>query len=239
MRGNLHSLHHVLKGLRTLSRDRYEPPGATDFVVVDYDDTATFDPQAGYYHPQMRTTKSEIIPSSDRLLHEFLVSGPVDDSTTWAATNCNGFSILEKTRGQPPESPASKPVLQFDAATALDSFTIRGQTARRALSGDPASAWRLTMNWRFTGRRAGFPWMVLMLSSNSGVLHQFTKGLCVPGASVAATESWSILAPPDLPPGSYRAHFLFYDNTNATGAGRVVTDARMLDAGWIEVDAAR
>src|SRR5207237_2968936 len=53
MREKLYSLHYVLKGLKTLSRSTYEPPAPTDFVLIDYDDSATFDPEAGYYHPAM------------------------------------------------------------------------------------------------------------------------------------------------------------------------------------------
>src|SRR5438132_2383436 len=72
MREKLYSLHYILKGLKTLSRASYQPPPPTDFVLVDYLDSATFDPRAGYYHPTMKTADGRIIPSSDRLLHEFL-----------------------------------------------------------------------------------------------------------------------------------------------------------------------
>src|SRR5438270_4504334 len=46
-REKLFSLHFILKGLKTLSRSAYEPPAPTDFVLIDYDDSATFDPGAG------------------------------------------------------------------------------------------------------------------------------------------------------------------------------------------------
>src|SRR5213596_698440 len=72
MREKLYSLHYVLKGLKTLGRSSYQPPSPTDFVLIDYSDSATFDPGAGFYHPTMKTVDGRIIPSSDRLLHDFL-----------------------------------------------------------------------------------------------------------------------------------------------------------------------
>src|SRR5438132_5862906 len=72
MREKLYSLHYVLKGLKTLSRSSYQPPSPPDFVLIDYRDSATFDPSAGVYHPAMKTVDGRIIPSSDRLLHDFL-----------------------------------------------------------------------------------------------------------------------------------------------------------------------
>ena len=35
---------------------------------------------AGYYHPTMKTVDGRVIPSSDRLLHEFLQPTLVDGS---------------------------------------------------------------------------------------------------------------------------------------------------------------
>ena len=55
MREKLYSLHYILKGLKTLSRASFQPPPPTDFVLIDYRDTATFDASAGYYHPAMKT----------------------------------------------------------------------------------------------------------------------------------------------------------------------------------------
>ena len=78
MREKLYSLHYVLKGLKTLSRSTYDIPPPTDFVLIDYDDSATFDAVAGYYHPTMKTVDGRVIPSSDRLLHEILATVPVD-----------------------------------------------------------------------------------------------------------------------------------------------------------------
>jgi uncharacterized membrane protein len=72
MRDKLYSLHYILKGLKTLSRERYEAPPPPDFVFIDYGDSATFDAAAGFYHPTMRTVYGAIVPSSDQLLEDFL-----------------------------------------------------------------------------------------------------------------------------------------------------------------------
>src|SRR4029078_9492327 len=68
MREKLYSLHYILKGLKTLSRESYKSPSTIDFVLIDYRDSATFHPGAGFYHFTMKTVEGRIIPSSDRLL---------------------------------------------------------------------------------------------------------------------------------------------------------------------------
>src|SRR6266516_6126844 len=88
MREKLYSLHYILKGLKTLSRSSYEPPPPTDFVLIDYRDTATFDPGAGFYHPTMKTVDGRIIPSSDRLLHDFL------KRAAWTADEQDELTLL-------------------------------------------------------------------------------------------------------------------------------------------------
>ena len=90
MREKLYSLHYILKGLKTLSRERYEPPPVTDFVLIDYTDSATFDTGAGYYHPQMRTIDGEIVPSSDQLLQDFL------NQANWERESADGIVLLRQ-----------------------------------------------------------------------------------------------------------------------------------------------
>src|SRR5213082_20549 len=88
MREKLYSLHYVLKGLKTLGRSSYQPPSPTDFVLIDYSDSATFDPGAGFYHPTMKTVDGRIIPSSDRLLHDFL------KKAAWTADEQDELTLL-------------------------------------------------------------------------------------------------------------------------------------------------
>src|SRR5262249_49357029 len=71
-REQLTSLHHILKGLKTLSIAAYTPPPLSDFVVIDYADTLTFNTTAGYYHPWSHVDATHSIPSSDRLLNDYL-----------------------------------------------------------------------------------------------------------------------------------------------------------------------
>ena len=96
MREKLYSLHYILKGLKTLSRERYEPPPLPDFVLIDYGDTATFDANAGYYHPQMRTMDGALVPSSDQLLHDFLARAK------WKAEIINDLNLLRRKGNDEP-----------------------------------------------------------------------------------------------------------------------------------------
>jgi uncharacterized membrane protein len=95
MRERLYSLHFILKGLKTLSHQRYQPPAATDYVLIDYADEATFDASAGYYHPPMRTKDGDIIPSSDDLLRQFL------DQSHWASQRSGNLLLLTRTKPGP------------------------------------------------------------------------------------------------------------------------------------------
>ena len=69
MREKLYSLHYVLKGLKTLSRSAYEIPPPTDFVLIDYHDSATFDAVAGL-HPR-ETVRRPRITSQPPVLDEY------------------------------------------------------------------------------------------------------------------------------------------------------------------------
>ena len=69
-REQLHSLHFILKGLKTLSRVEYIQPPPTDVVLLDSGDVETFSRAAGYYHPTRVMTDGRTISSSDLLLHE-------------------------------------------------------------------------------------------------------------------------------------------------------------------------
>jgi hypothetical protein len=109
MREKLYSLHYILKGLKTLSRSAYDPPPPTDFVLIDYDDSATFDPEAGYYHPPMKTVDGRVIPSSDRLLHDFL------KRTSWAANSSNEMTLLRQQ-----DSTAEAPVSNLTSAAPIE-----------------------------------------------------------------------------------------------------------------------
>jgi uncharacterized membrane protein len=90
MREKLYSLHYILKGLQTLSHAAYEPPPPTDYVLIDYNDTATFDASAGYYHPAMQTKDGHVVLSSDQLLHQFL------KGAQWEPNERDELTLLRK-----------------------------------------------------------------------------------------------------------------------------------------------
>jgi uncharacterized membrane protein len=207
-REEAHSLHHILKGLNTLSRARYSPPPPTDCVVIDYEDDATFDTSSGYYHPAMRTTAGEIVPSSDRLLHEFL------RHATWTATSVNAVTVLTHgTASRNARLPASDPVT-LDAVTTLQGVNWDSLQASVQLSRTPASQIEgteplLLLEWQFSSERVTFPWLTLLLKGDAGEF-LISRGLCaIQANSGSATETWTILAPPAIPPGRYRVRAFF------------------------------
>jgi hypothetical protein len=203
MRERLFSLHYVLKGLKTLSRSGFEPPAPTDFVLIDYNDSATFDPVAGYYHPAMKTVDGRVIPSSDRLLHEFL------KRTTWAVISINELTLLRQ--GQPQAAPAvdsNSASMEIDAHTTLTSIAKSSDT----LSDQGID---LTMNWNFQEGREFIPWMFLKLTppDHSGAII-ISRGLSAPEiASGAHQEKWRITPSRRIPPGEYNAEAFFLDNS--------------------------
>jgi uncharacterized membrane protein len=204
MRENLYSLHFILKGLKTLSRSDYQPPPPTDFVLIDYDDSATFDPIAGYYHPTMKTVDDRVIPSSDRLLHDFL------KRASWRVTSSNELSLFRMVGATAPETPAlttpaSTPVM-IDPHTTL--IAIKKSTD--VLS---ASGMTITMNWSFDDQREMFPWMLLRLApQRGGPAIIISHGLCSPESPAGVhSENWQVTPSADVPAGDYKADALFVD----------------------------
>ena len=193
------SLHHILKGLKTLSRAPYEPPAPTDVVIVDYTDRTTFSTEAGYYHPRMRTDAGRYVPSSDRLLHEFLRQG------TWRVHARNEVAVFH--RGEPMGAFGIKtPPVPFDETTTL---------AAMQTSEERPGMLRFQFAWDFAGERTRFPWMMLVLNDGKH-LYPFVKGACAPEvASGRAYESWTVVFPETLPPATYSLYALFYDANEA------------------------
>jgi hypothetical protein len=214
MREKLYSLHYLLKGLKTLSRASYEPPPLTAFVFIDYRDSATFDATSGYYHPTMKTVDGRIIPSSDRLLHDFLKRVP------WTIESSNELTLF--TRGeseQPRERHGANPVFEVGTHTQLLGI----DKSNDILSKTSAPSIRLT--WKFQGEREVFPWMALRLTRRGAEGVAFvTKGLCAPEAGDGLHEElWRIVATNELIPGDYAAEAIFIDNAKSAwsaGAGR-------------------
>jgi len=210
MREKLYSLHYILKGLKTLSRASYKPPSPTDFVLIDYGDTATFDASAGYYHPAMKTIDERVIPSSDRLLHDLLAQ------RSWMVTSANELTLLRQgERKVASRQQDLEPVIAF------------GQTRLLGIgkSGDSLSKERslgIKMVWDFQGQRDVFPWLVLALvSKQTGERMMITRGLCAPEAGAGLyDETWHVTSPDRLPTGNYSAEALFSDYPNEIWSGK-------------------
>ena len=225
MREELHSLHYVLKGLKTLSRTAYSPPPPTDFVLIDYDDSATFDPIAGYYHPAMNTVDGRVIPSSDRLLHEFL------RRCFWTVRASDELTLLQQTKTaqeSPPSSASSGGGVEITAGTTLTGVTKSSdELAEEGLE--------VQLTWNFQEPREVFPWMFMRLTPRdhrNGIV--ISRGLCAPEATNGPySESWHVSAANQIPEGDYGVEVFFVDNPRrvwATKSGRLDARTPLLSA---------
>jgi hypothetical protein len=208
LRENLYSLHFVLKGLKTLSRSSYQPPAPTDFVLIDYSDSATFDSNAGYYHPTMKTMDGRVIPSSDLLLHDFL------KRSSWQVNSSDELSLLKRGEGATiPQISNPRGPTNPEIQSALVSITKSGNILS---IGKPI---QLKLEWDFQSERQVIPWMVLRLTRRGdNYSRTITKGLCAPQANTGPYEEiWHVTAH-DLPAGNYSADAVFYDNTRRAWA---------------------
>lgn len=203
MREKLYSLHYILKGLKTLSRAPYKPPSPTEFVLIDYGDTATFDASAGLYHPRMKTIDGRVIPSSDRLLHDLLAQ------RSWLVTTTNELTLLSQGDRKVPSGQRNLlPPVDVGSGTQLLGISKSRDSVSKERSLD------IRMVWEFKGERDVFPWLVLMLvSEETGQRMTITRGLCAPESRVGLyEETWHVTSPDRLPPGNYFIEALFVDS---------------------------
>ena len=198
---------------RARSHSPYQPPPPTDFVLIDYHDSATFDASAGYYHPTMRTVDGQIIPSSDQLLHDFL------KSRSWVADSCNELSLLRQDERAAALSPTQQGGVIFEVGnhTQLLNITKNGN----AISNQQFL--EIQMNWKFQSKRDVFPWMFLRLARHGYDGHAvLTKGLCAPEANSGLyQEMWRISSMNGLAAGDYSVEAIFVDNSRLAWAKHV------------------
>ncbi len=208
LREKAYSLHHILKGLKTLSRQPFEPPPPPDFVLIDYGDSATFDAESGYYHPTMRMADGRIIPSSDQRLHSFL------SSRSWQAETEDALTLLRQAPApaEPSAVGSAAPVAEAGRGNHLLSISRATDIAR------PDGSWEIKMTWNFDAPRKTFPWLFLRLTNQANGQRTFlVRGLCAPEAVAGARrETWRITPP--TPPSSdrdttYALEAIFVDNT--------------------------
>jgi hypothetical protein len=202
-RKQLYSLHHVLKGLKTLSRAEYKPPTGIDAVVMDTADRATFDPDAGYFHPQ-RKMGERVLPASDLLLHHFMGQHP------WHVVARNELAIYlaGATAQQHGFSGEGRKLDEFHALIACEGMPPR-----------PGDSMLFAMSWEVKPKRQSLLAASLYLKSADGHLFLVGKGPIAPGVeSGRFSEAWAVRPSPSVPPGKYRGILLVYDPLEASGA---------------------
>ena len=212
MREKLYSLHYILKGLKTLSRSAYEPPPPTDFVLIDYDDSATFDPEAGYYHPAMKTVDGRVFPSSDRLLNDFL------RRVSWAANSSNALTLLRQgsASAEGLASNISAGPVEIGPRTTLSGIGKTNDTVGE-------TGLEIEMNWSLLDERDFFPWMFLKLTPREPKRPAITipRGLCaIEKTGGDHAEKWRVTFQPRIPPGDYSAEAIFVDYAKLLWAER-------------------
>jgi hypothetical protein len=207
MREKLYSLHYILKGLKTLGRDRYQPSAPADYVLIDYDDRATFDASAGYYHPQMRTVDGTIVPSSDQLLHEFL------RRATWITDSDDQLALLKKTLPGETQSESFVELRPNDSATTAAIFSVKGNELLGINHSSISGRLTFDLGWRVGAGRDLFPWMILRFSKAGATFKNVTKGLCaIDVENGVAIERWHVDVS-KFPPGEYETEAIFLDNS--------------------------
>lgn len=200
-RRELHSLHHVLKGLKTLSRERYVPR-PVDAVVIDYEDRTTFSVESGFYHPRMRTANSQVVPSSDELLHRLL------RERQWEMRSINELSVFRAARKErAPEASVEEPISLFG--------DLRDVEITRTTPASP-----LQVSWTASLPREGreFAWVQLVLPETREVI---TRGLLAPALTGGVLkEEWQVLRRNGGAP-LRGAALLVYDHAEAAWANQL------------------
>jgi uncharacterized membrane protein len=198
-RSELRSLHIVLKGLNVLGGEPISYAEATDVILVDYEDVATFHTAVGFYHPTMRTVNGDIIPSSDRLLHTY-----VGDSD-WTSESVNSVTLLRRI-------PKAEMISPHASGTEIPGtgLVLRGVEATPLEKGT-----RLMFDWHATGSRDSFPWLTIVLESGS-FRYSFERGLCVPWLTEGrrGQEMVDVIVPPSVPSGEYKLFGTFHDRSH-------------------------
>ncbi len=197
-REQLYSLHHILKGLKTLSRKEHKPPPPPDVVIVDTGDLATFNKgREGYFHPRMRTVAGQIIPASDMLLHGFLLQAE------WRKLSRNEFTIYLKGNAASSEVPPGN-------GRKLDEY--HSLLAIQPMPPLPGDAMLFRMSWALQPKRQSLLWTSLYLRDESGRLTAIGKGpIGLDVDSGRISELWAVRLPRTFKHGKYRALMLIYD----------------------------
>ncbi|MHA3771578.1 DUF2079 domain-containing protein [Verrucomicrobiota bacterium sgz303538] len=207
-RRELHSLHFILKGTYTLSLERYVPNYEPDAVLIDYDDSATFNKEAGFYHPARPARPARpdsplpALPSSDELLHAFFVQ------QNWVVQSAGPVSLFLRSSSDQPVPP----IPAADSGTTLYPHTILRDIR---LSYVRSRGLQIETAWNFTAPREHIPWMNLRLQNASRTYFIFL-GMCAPHiASGPVLERHNVPLPPAVPDGNYELSVVIFDQQKA------------------------
>ncbi len=213
-RQEIYSLHLVLKGLKTLSRKIYPPPPPTDFVIVDYDDSITFDSYSGYYHPAMRLKTGDVVSSSDALLHQFLARA------TWQVHSVGALTVFKKIPAQP--------TLTAQESTPLKPNLIDRATDLMTLSAiDNNEQIQIISEWSYRGDRRKIPWLhVIATKVATGEKRVFNRGLCCPEGKADGSiwrDTWNLPAEFLIQPADWNLQAVFEDHATRSYIHRELT----------------
>ncbi len=205
LRSELYSLHHVIKGLKTLSRERYVPFSPSQIVFVDYADLATFNRAAGFYHPKLFGRSGEKLPSSDILLHDYLSGQP------WKISRLNALTLYRMDASERRDHslrPSARALLTCPGGTRLLRVKYPEE---EFLSNRTIEV--ITLEWEIPDGRTIVPWAFLRLEDRErGEVRLCTKGLCLPEAGGGFfAETWQFVVPPGMAAGSYTTTLVLVD----------------------------
>lgn len=208
-REHLHASLHLLSGLSTLGGQNYHAPEFTDFVILDFGDTRTFNRSALYFHDTLRAKDGRIIPSSDQLLVNFAAK------SVWDVTRVN--SMVRFTRiGPVPSVDGSYQIRSKVPQSNAESGIVLGDFARAFLIADlDAKDWQFTVGATFEklgpiwGER---PWAHLHLRRSGEASPVWSMPLGPVGlgqSDVDLASEWNFMPPSSLANGTYEASIDF------------------------------
>jgi hypothetical protein len=151
----------------------------------------------------MRAIDGRIIPSSDRLLHEFL------RGASWESVSRNELTLFKRRDSKLASyaNEASPAVSEIAPGSKLLTIDRAPDVIAAGESFVVATA------WDFKQDREVFPWMLLRLVRADGrVTKTWNLGLCAPEARDGVYEQrWEVTGTASLTRGEYRLQAIFLD----------------------------
>jgi hypothetical protein len=153
----------------------------------------------------MKTVDGQVIPSSEKLLHEFL------RGRSWSFTSSNELTVFRQT------TPVTDSAQTSGAVEPLSPNEPPATLLACMKSADVLSApgLEITTSWRFRTPRDVFPWLFLKLTPrDGGKAVVLSRGLCSPeSGGPETTETWQITPLQRIAAGRYAVEAFFVDNS--------------------------